>query len=126
MKMPSPLLIPANEIGMFSCKALCEGFQCTGFWIINDTQRITVNEQRMMSHYSSSGNEYTLTLTVNASEAMNNTRIQCKYEASGNVHGITRSATVSLFVISSMNQKNSNIYIKCPSHTIRLLGAPGI
>ena len=58
----------------------------------------------MMSHYTPNGHEYTLTLIVNASEAMSNTRIRCKYEAlSGNMNNIIHSPTVYLFVISSMN-----------------------
>ena len=35
----------------------------------------------MRSHFDhSNNNEYTSTLTVNASEAMNNTSIKCRYE----------------------------------------------
>ena len=105
VKEPSSLLIPANEIGVFSCKALCDGFQCNGFWVINGTHRNVVDEDRMVSNYSRApnGNEYTLTLTVNASEAMDNTRVHCKYEAlTGNMNGISRSTMVYLFVISSI------------------------
>lgn len=56
----------------------------------------------MKSNYSQApnGNEYTLTLTVNASEAMNNTAIRCKYEAlNGNMNNIIHTPTVNLFVI---------------------------
>ena len=103
MKEPLPLLVPVNKTGVFSCKALCVGFQCNGYWIIDGVQYTMVNKHRMMSHfYSPNGSEYTLMLTVNASEVMNNTRIQCRYEAlSGKMNGITHSATVHLFVISS-------------------------
>ena len=103
MKEPLSLLVPVNKTGMFSCKALCIGFYCNGYWIIDGVQHIVVNKHGMMSNFHSPNtNEYTLTLTVNASEGMNNTSIQCRYEAlSGNMNGITHSATVYLFVISS-------------------------
>ena len=79
------------------------GFQCTGHWIINDRQYNVVNEQGMMSDFSYSHTHVcTLTLTVNASESMNNTSIQCRYEALiGNMNHIIDSATVYLFVMSS-------------------------
>ena len=103
MKEPLSLLIPANKTGVFSCKALCVEFHCYGYWIIDGVQHTMVNKHGMMSYfYSPNISEYILTLTVNASEVMNNTSIQCRYEAlSGNINGITHSATVYLFVISS-------------------------
>ena len=42
---------------------------------------------------------YTLTLTVNASDAMNNTTIQCEFEASGDRNDFNQSAIVNLYVI---------------------------
>ena len=103
VKEPLSLLIPVNKSGVFSCKALCVGFQCTGHWIIDGDQQIVVNERGMMSYFSYSQNdEYTLTLTVNTSEPMSNTSIQCRYEALiGNMNHITDSATVYLSVMSS-------------------------
>ena len=103
MKEPLSLLVPVNKTGVFSCKALCVGFHCNGYWIIDGVQHTVVNQHRMMSHfYSPNGTEYMLMLTVNASEAMSNTSIRCRYEAlSGNMNGIIHSATVYLFVISS-------------------------
>ena len=46
-------------------------------------------------------NIYTMTLTVNTSEAVNNATIQCEFEASGIGTSHNRSATANLFVISS-------------------------
>ena len=105
VKEPSPLLIPANKVGVFSCKALCDDdIGCFGFWIINGISRYTISEPRMNSTYqeSISEDENTLTLTVNASEAMNGTSIQCRYEADGDNNGSDKSATVYLFLILSM------------------------
>ena len=109
MKEPLPLLIPVNESGTFSCKALCFGFQCSGFWIIDGVQHEAVDEHGMRSHFYNSNDEYTLTLTVNASEAMNNTSIKCRYEnLSGREFHIIDSDTVYLYVISS----EEKVYIK--------------
>ena len=103
MKEPLPLLIPVNESGIFSCKALCMGVHCTGHWIINGHQYNEVNEDGMMSHFSypHTHDEHTLTLIVNASESMNNTSIKCRYEDLIGANHIIHSATVYLFVMSS-------------------------
>ena len=102
MKEPLSLLVPVNTSGTFSCKALCVGFQCSAFWIIDGVQHGAVNEPGMWSHFDHSNGEYTLTLTVNASEAMNNTSIKCRYEnLSGRRFHIIDSDTVYLYVISS-------------------------
>ena len=106
----------ANETGEFSCRARCEGYRCNGFWIINDIlHRSGVNKPGMRSTltHSVNGNEYTytLTLTVSASEAMNNTMIQCEFEATGYRTGYNQSAIVNLFVISrECKQLTSNNY----------------
>jgi hypothetical protein len=79
-------------------------FQCSGHWIIDGEQQHEVSERGMMSKFShsQSENEYTLTLTVNASETMNNTSIQCRYAAlSGEMNQISDSTTVYLLVMSS-------------------------
>ena len=101
-KEPLSLIVPVNETGVFSCGALCVGFHCNGFWIVDGEQHSRVNEHGMTSHFDSlNDNEYTLTLTVIASETMNNSSIQCRYEAlSGNMNHITDSATVYLLVVS--------------------------
>ena len=108
VKEPAPLLISANKIGVFSCKALCNGFpSCSGYWILNNKPRYIISESRMNSSFTPTENDHenTLTLTVNASEAMNNTSIRCKYEANGNHEGFNESETVFLFVISSMQNQ---------------------
>jgi hypothetical protein len=104
VKEPLSLLIPVNKRGEFTCKALCVGFDCTGHWIIDGEQKNEVNERGMMSRFnhSQSENEYTLTLTVNTSEPMNNTSIRCRYEALiGSMNNISDSSTVYLLVMSS-------------------------
>ena len=103
MKKPLPLLVPVNTNGTFSCKALCVG-SCIASWIIDGEQHGgVVNEHGMRSQFDhSNDNEYTLTLTVNVSEEMNNTSIKCRYELyqRGRIH-IIDSDTVYLYVISS-------------------------
>ena len=112
MKEPRSLLIPTDEIGQFFCNARCEGFLCSGFWYINnEVHESWFNSQGMsskMTHdraFSVNGNLniniYTMTLTVNTSEAVNNATIQCEFEASGIGTSHNRSATANLFVISS-------------------------
>ena len=95
-KEPSSLLIPANEIGVFSCQARCH---CNGYWKVNGTRHHSINTRRMISNYTESSG--TLTLTVNASEVMNNTSIQCNYEENGIRTGYNYSKIVYLLVISS-------------------------
>ena len=95
-KEPSSLLIPANEIGVFSCQARC---RCNGYWKVNGTRHHSIDTRRMISNYTESSG--TLTLTVNASEAMNNTSIQCNYEENGIGIGYNYSAIVYLLVVSS-------------------------
>ena len=46
------------------------------------------------------GEEYTLTLLVNASEIVNNTNVQCEFDASGSLDR-EKSAIATLLVISS-------------------------
>ena len=104
VKEPAPLLISTNKIGVFSCKALCNGFpSCSGYWILNNTPHYIIDKSRMNSSFTTSENdrENTLTLTVNASETMNNTSIRCRHEADGNHEGFDESETVFLLVISS-------------------------
>ena len=115
MKEPRSLLIPANKIGKFSCEALCDEFECSGFWVINGTRHDIVSMPEMNSTYQSGNENNILTLTVSASETMNGTSIQCKYEADGNMDGFNRSATVYLLIISS-----TRYIILIYSHILRL------
>ena len=106
-KEPSSLLIPVNEIGIFSCKALCTPNTCLGYWIINDSHTQHKHDYELKgftfhTQRNSSNDEYTLMLTVNASEAVNNTRMYCEYSGSGdNDNDIAYSMTATLLVISS-------------------------
>ena len=100
-------MIPADKIGVFSCKAQCNGFpSCSGYWIINGISRYTISQPRMNASLSGprytneSGFMYTLTLTVNASEAINDTSIKCRYEANGDHNGSDESEPVFLFISS--------------------------
>lgn len=105
VKEPSSLLLPVNKIGVFSCKALCESYQCLGFWVVNDSVSDFQNNTVPGMYYRFQGNMtagYTLTLTVNASEALNNTRIRCRYEPGGNRDGQhPHSTTAYLLVVTS-------------------------
>ena len=51
-------------------------------------------------HTNESGFMYTLILTVNASEAINDTSIKCRYEANGDHNGSDESEPVFLFISS--------------------------
>ena len=69
--------------------------------------------------YSVNGNvnSYTMILTVNTSEVMNNKTIQCEFEASGIRTSHNQSATVNLFIVSSECE------IIVTLHDFRLLSA---
>ena len=87
---PSSLLIPVNEIGVFSCVANCSNSQCRGVWLINgdythpysdEPEERFVNMGFMFpSDQPPVGNLHTITLMVNASEAVNNTTIRCEFD----------------------------------------------
>ena len=66
--------------------------------------------------YGNTSVGYILTLTVNASNSLNNTRISCRYEATGNRHDIEYSTQAYLFVISSMRTKKKKKKITCCNH----------
>ena len=109
-KQPSSLLIPVNEIGVFSCVASCSSPQCVGRWRINDSYAHPYNSNEPDEMFVNMGfmfppdqtyqNQHTLTLMVNASEAVNNIRLQCEFRV-----GITEyasSETANLLVIPGM------------------------
>ena len=77
--------------------------------------------------HSVNGNDsytYRLTLTVNASDAMNNTTIQCEFEATGHRNDFNRSAIAKLFVFSS-EKESSPIVTISGSFFFFLLKFPG-
>lgn len=98
---PSTLLLPVNENGTFSCKALCDHV-CSAYWVINGSD-LPPDMLRMHQQYDGNTSVgYTLTLTINASHTFNNTRIACRYEANGVRDDIDLSTSAFLFVIQGM------------------------
>ena len=109
---PSSLLIPSGHIGTFTCKAVCVNFACLGYWIINNS---STQNQRVMSDLENKGfsfthvqminqNGYVLTMTVNATETVNNSEIQCKFLPSGDIDGRAISdPPANLIVLSGKN-----------------------
>ena len=102
---PSSLLVPVNEEGAFTCKARCN--QCSGNWIVNDSFIISASKKDQLTGKGFqffedrwNGNELTMMLTVNASEAVNNTNISCEFDPNGDGDSIP-SARATLLVISS-------------------------
>lgn len=99
---PSSLLVPVNEMGAFTCKARCN--QCLGNWIVNDSftfrrdQLIEKGFRFLEDRWN--GDELTMMLTVNASEAVNNTSISCEFDPNGDGDSVP-SARATLLVISS-------------------------
>ena len=106
-EQPSSLLIPVNEIGVLSCAASCFPSQCVGRWKINGDYTHPYNEQPSEMFVNlgfifppdqTHGNKRTMTLMVNASEAVNNMTIGCEFEIS--IHEYNLSETATLLVIS--------------------------
>ena len=99
---PSSLLVPVNEVGTFTCKARCN--LCTGRWIVNNSfifrrdQLIEKGIQFLEDRWN--GDELTMILTVNASEAVNNTNISCEFDPNGDGDSVP-SASATLLVIRS-------------------------
>ena len=109
---PTTLLLPVNKNGTFFCKAQCN-HQCAAYWLINGSELYMHNNMQQMHRqlYGNTSVGYTLTLTVNATNTLNNTRVRCRYEASGERHGFVYSTEAFLLVISSMNTKTTLCYI---------------
>ena len=105
---PQSLLIPIGEIGTFTCKADC--FQCSNYWIINSDIYHTSEDGHtdlvtkgftISSNNSRLLNESVMTLTVNASEAVNHSSIRCLFEPIGVPGPDVLSNTAILLVIAS-------------------------
>ena len=98
---PSTLLLPVNEIGTFYCKAQCN-HRCSAFWEINGSDfKPGMSRMKQELTQGNSSVPYTLILTVNASEAINNTRIDCRYQVDGNRFEIDHSTTSALLLVES-------------------------
>ena len=81
------MLLTANEIGNFTCRAHCDS-PCVGKWVIDNETVQNAESNSEHSKWSKKGftfqkfsleNEYVLRLSVNASTANNNSVIQCEY-----------------------------------------------
>ena len=108
LEHPSSLMIPVNSTGSFSC--VCNGSCQLGKWVINGTHTDIHSEGRSQSEEKGfiftkpekCQSTYTYTLTVNASEIINDTVIFCDFEPSGNsLNGSISSMKATLLVISS-------------------------
>ena len=105
---PSSLLLPVNEIGVFTCTARCNS--CSRYWIINDSFTEPDRDQFIQKGFAFlsdqwNGNELTMTLTVNASEAVNNTEISCEFDPNGGEGTSVQSTPARLLVIASKKRK---------------------
>ena len=101
VEQPSTLLLPVNKSGTFSCKAQCDHY-CAAFWVLNNSMTLLSNTTRMHYSVQFQGNtSLALTLTVNASSTLNNTGIACRYEPTGDRHGIVQSNTTAVLLVLS-------------------------
>ena len=87
-EVPRSLLISTGHVGTFSCKSCCT--HCHGYWVINDTPAL--KNHGGQAHLESMGftffegyfNEsnqrcHVMVVTINASESVNASSIQCDY-----------------------------------------------
>ena len=107
---PLSLLIPTNQIGSFSCRAICRPNACNGFWIVDDyhsqlagdaahleSRGFTITHAQLTNQTT---NEYSLALTVNASLSVNNSQIVCEFTIMGIDASHNRSTPATLIVLS--------------------------
>ena len=104
---PSSLLVPINEVGIFTCKAR-SCFGCSGYWII-DGLYAELPDEFIAKGYSfppmqNDSDELLMTLLVNASEVVNNSVISCEFDSSGSTERPIRSKPAKLLVIKSKNK----------------------
>ena len=120
LQNPSSLLLPVHHEATLTCRAICiVGHSCTGHWLINGSYSHTQLTHQpkavfLMKGFEflairRTGNEYTLTLRVNASAAVNNTSIQCEFDVSG-TSDRNWTTTAEILVIAS-EQNNEINYI---------------
>ena len=103
MTHPSSLLVPTNEIGVFTCRASC--IPCSGHWIINsmytDPQTQFIQKGFIFPPNEESESELIMMLKVNASEVVNNSVISCEFDPDGGEGTRARSNPATLLVITS-------------------------
>ena len=117
---PVSLLIPVDETAVFTCKAKCDN-RCTVYWVINGTDIYDEQQhsqfQQMgftFSHHKDSQNSsmYNTRLTVNATEAINNTNVSCVFE-NNDVSDHSLTATLQIIagkVLETALQHNYYLY----------------
>ena len=104
MSHPSSLLVPVNEIGVFTCKARCRS--CSGYWVINDLYT-EIKDQFIEKGFifppmQQSDSEILMTLRVNASEVVNDSTIYCEFDSTGGEGCRNDSRRAKLLVITSI------------------------
>lgn len=102
---PSSLMIPVNAVGSFSCA--CNDSRWRGYWIINGSY-IDSNDKRSKFEeigFSFTKNGSAYTLTVNASEAINNTLLFCDFEPIGNNLNSSISTMNAMLLVISLTSK---------------------
>lgn len=116
MAHPSSLLVPINEIGVFTCKARCINTSYSGHWIINDLYTNPPTEFIQKGFVFSSiqepdSDELIMTLAVNASEVVNDSVISCEFDPNGGEGDRVYSRLARLLVISTRKIKHKNCVV---------------
>ena len=101
---PLSLLVPVNETAIFSCKAKCES-GCLVLWGINGNMYqydpLEIQQNGFTFSLDKDNGSIIMNVTVNATEAINNTDIYCVFEKDGdNVLLSVRSKNATLLVIT--------------------------
>ena len=106
---PLSLLIPVNETAFFSCKAHCARKCNIIYWVINATHAYDNYKQEQFKQIGftfsedkedENSNEYIGTLTVNATEAINNTQMYCVFEETVGNGSSVHSKNATLLTIA--------------------------
>lgn len=113
---PSSLLIPVNQVAVFTCTADCS-LRCLGRWIINDTYPHDDNSDLKLQGKGLSfpvvpdnGTKYTIRVVVNASLSTNNTNISCEFHSPGNDDYILSSESTLLVIAGETQYLFLSIY----------------
>ena len=98
LEHPSSLLVPVNKTAVFTARAFCMN-QCYSVWSVNQSYNFDTNEFVPFSGLWN-GDELSVTLSVNVSESINNTKVCCEFDEPGIDGGRLSSETATLIVIS--------------------------
>ena len=107
---PQSLLIPMGHVGTFSCKSCC--IHCHGYWFINNipAQKNHGGQAQLESmgfifsdtYFNESNQQcHVMMVTINASESVNASSIQCNYCPTADHHNCRQSDEATLLVIAS-------------------------